>query len=229
MPSNARSPLFRPEFFGFLRDLAKNNNRAWFQAHKPEYETEVLAPSLAFVEALAPRVAAISPALVGDARPVGGSLMRIYRDVRFSKDKSPYRTSMGLHFFHKASDGHEGGLPGFFLHLAPADTFVGAGMWMPPAPDLTRIRQAIAKNTAGWKRARAVGLSEDENAHKRVPPGFDPEHPLATDLKRKSFVATAAFKDSDVTGAGFPERFIVECRRLDPLNRFLAGAVGIEY
>jgi len=89
MSSISKPGSFRPEFFRFLRDLAKNNNRPWFQAHKSTYESEVLTPSLAFVEAVAPKVAAISPMLVGDARPVGGSLMRIYRDVRFSKDKSP--------------------------------------------------------------------------------------------------------------------------------------------
>jgi uncharacterized protein (TIGR02453 family) len=220
---------FRPEFFRFLRDLARNNNRPWFQAHKSAYETDVLAPCLAFVEALAPKVAAISPTLVGDPRPVGGSLMRIYRDVRFSKDKSPYRTSMGLHFFHTGSERHEGGLPGFFLHLAPGDSFVGAGMWMPAGPDLARIRQRIVNDPDGWKKARAVGLSDDENALKRVPPGFDPGHPWAADLKRKGFVASTPFEDSIVTGREFPNRFIAACKGLDPLNRFLAGAVGVEY
>ena len=220
---------FRPEFFRFLRELAKNNNREWFQAHKSAYETDVLAPSLRFVERLAPRVASISPTLVGDARPVGGSLMRIYRDVRFSKDKSPYRTSMGLHFFHRNSEGREGGLPGFFLHLPPGDSFVGAGMWMPPAPDLARIRTAIVRNPTGWSKARAMGLSEDENSLKRVPSGFDPDHAFSADLKRKSFVASTALKDSDVTSPRFPDRFIAVCKALDPLNRFLARAVGIEY
>jgi uncharacterized protein (TIGR02453 family) len=229
MSSTPASNPFRPEFFRFLRDLAKNNNRDWFQAHKPAYETDVLAPSLSFVDTVAPRVASISPTLVADARPVGGSLMRIYRDIRFSKDKSPYRTSMGLHFFHRDSDGHEGGLPGFFLHLAPGDSFVGAGMWMPSSVDLAQIRKAIVRNPTGWKKVRAVSMSEDENSLKRVPSEFDPDHEFAADLKRRSFVASTSFKDADVTAPGFPDRFIGDCKRLDVLNRFLSAAVGVEY
>jgi len=136
---------------------------------------------------------------------------------------------MGLHFVHKASESHEGGLPGFFLHLAPGGSFVGAGMWMPPTPDVTHIRQAILKNPAGWKKARAAGLSEDENALKRVPPGFDPDHPYAADLKRKGYVSSIEFTDADVTGTEFAHQFIAACKRLDPLNRFLAKAVGVDY
>lgn len=228
MPSPKPSPI-TPEFFRFLRELRTNNNRPWFLANKSRFDADVLGESLAFVEAMGPELHRISSHLIAEPRPVGGSLMRIYRDVRFSKDKRPYRTSMGIHFFHRASKGHEGGLPGFFLHLAPGESFVASGMWMPPPPDLGKIRTAIVKRAASWKEAKAVGLTPDENALKRVPPGFDPDSPFATDLKRKSFVASQALKDSMITSPGFPERFLSECRRLDPLNRFLARAVGVPY
>jgi len=229
MSANSSVARFTPEFFRFLRELERNNNRTWFLANKPRFDEYVQGASVRFVEEMASGVHRINPNLVGDPRPVGGSLMRIYRDIRFSKDKRPYRTSMGIHFFHRQSEGHEGGLPGFFLHLAPGESFVASGMWMPPTPDLTKIRSSMVKDPAAWKRAKSVGLSPDENALKRVPPGFAPDHPLAEDLKRKSFVASVDLRDSEVTSPGFGPRFLADCRRLDPLNRFLAKAVGIPY
>jgi uncharacterized protein (TIGR02453 family) len=223
------SAPFTPEFFRFLRELQPHNNRPWFLANKARFDKYVQGAAVGFVETMAPEIARINPNLVGDPRPVGGSLMRIYRDVRFSKDKSPYRTSMGIHFFHRSSEGHEGGLPGFFLQLAPGESFVASGMWMPPAPDLAKIRQGLISNPSAWRRARKVGLSPDENQLKRVPPGFDPGHPFAEDLKRKSFVAMSALQDREVTAPGFHSQFLKECRRLDPLNVFLAKSVGVSY
>lgn len=228
MTASESSP-FRPEFFRFLRELRKNNNRPWFLKNKVRFDRDVLGPSLVFVEAMGPEMSRISSELVADARPVGGSLMRIYRDVRFSRDKSPYRTSMGIHFFYQASEGHEGGLPGFFLHLAPRESFVASGMWMPSAPDLAKIRAAIVQNSTAWNKIRSIGLATDENALKRVPPGFDPDHPLADDLKRKSFVATTELKDAEVASTNFSRRFVIDCRRLDPLNQFLAKALSVPY
>lgn len=227
-PPRAAAP-FSPEFFRFLRELRKNNNRPWFLENKHRFDRDVLGASLAFVESMGPGLQRISSHLVADARPVGGSLMRIYRDVRFSKDKSPYRTSMGIHFFHDGSKGHEGGLPGFFLHLAPAASFVASGVWMPAPPDLARIRAAIVRDPGSWKKVRSIGLATDEDALKRVPSGFDPAHPMADDLKRRSFVASADLTDSEVTARDFSQRFLGECRRQDPLNRFLAQAVGVTY
>jgi uncharacterized protein (TIGR02453 family) len=220
---------FRPEFFQFFRELTRNNNRPWFQRNKRRYEEDVLAPSLAFAEAMGPAVGKISSSLVVDPRPVGGSLMRIYRDVRFSKDKTPYRTAMGIHFFHRANDRHDGGLPGFFLRLAPDDSIVAAGTWMPAPADLTAIRATIVRNPEGWKKARAVALDAYDDDLKRVPRGFDPDGPYADDLRRKSFTASTPLRERDITAAGFPDRFLGECRRLDPLNSYLAKAIGVPY
>jgi uncharacterized protein (TIGR02453 family) len=229
MPSARARPLFSREFFQFFRELQKNNNRPWFLRNKARYEQHVLGACLAFVDAVGPAIGRISPNLVADSRPVGGSLMRIYRDIRFSKDKSPYRTSMGVHFFYQGQPGHEGGLPGFFLYLAPGESFVASGMWMPPAADLTKIRTAIVHDSTAWARAKSAGLAADESALKRVPPGYDPGIPLADDLKRKSFVARVELSDADVISRNFTQSFIADCRRLDGLNRFLAKAVGIPY
>jgi uncharacterized protein (TIGR02453 family) len=229
MPPSPPTARFRPELFRFLRELARHNRRDWFLTNKARYERDVLVPSLAFVEAMAGPIHRLSPELVADARPVGGSLMRIYRDVRFSRDKSPYRTSVGIHFSHRASRAHEGGLPGFFLHLAPGDSFVGAGVWRASPPDLARIQGAVVADSAGWRRARSVGLSPDEEALRRVPPGFPQDHPFAEDLRRKSFVASNSWSDGVVASSGFPTKFLAECRRLDPLNRFLAASILVPY
>ncbi len=228
MTSPASNP-FTPEFFRFFRELKKNNNRPWFQKNKIRYDRDVLGACLAFVEAMGPGVNRISPQLVADPRPVGGSLMRIYRDIRFSRDKSPYRTSMGIHFFHRQSERHDGAAPGFFLHLAPGGSFVASGAWMPSPPDLAKIRQAIVKGGRAWEAAKAVGLAADESALKRVPPGFDPSLGSADDLRRKNFVTMSRFTDFAVTSSDFPRRFLAECRRMQPLNRFLANAVRVAY
>jgi uncharacterized protein (TIGR02453 family) len=220
---------FTPEFFRFLRDLAKNNNRDWFNANKSRYETSVRDPSFAFVRAVGPKLGSLSRHLVADPRPVGGSVMRIYRDIRFSRDKSPYRTTVGIHFPHEPVGSEEEHLPGFFLHLAPGDSWVYAGMWMPEPRRLLQVRQAIVRESTAWKKVRAAVPEIEGEMLKRPPPGFAADHPWIEDLKRKGFTAGLPFKDADVTGPGFPDRFVSQCRSLDPLNRFLAKAIGIAY
>jgi uncharacterized protein (TIGR02453 family) len=220
---------FTPDFFRFLKELAKNNNREWFTANKSRYETAVRDPSFAFVRAVGPKLGNLSRQLVADPRPVGGSVMRIYRDIRFSRDKSPYRTTVGIHFSHAAVGSEEEHLPGFFLHLAPADSWVYAGMWMPEPKRLQQIRKALVDQSAEWKRVKAAVPEIEGESLKRPPPGFDPGHPLIEDLKRKGFTSGLSIPDSTVTSGDFPNRFISLCRSLNPLNRFLSKAIGIAY
>jgi|SRR5579871_3372702 len=227
--ANSAPPTFGPDLFRFLRELERHNERPWFQANKERYENEVRAPALRFIETVGPGLARISRQLVADPRPVGGSLFRIYRDVRFSKDKSPYQTHVGMHFFHQGMKKGEGSKPGFYLHLSPGESFVAAGMWQPLPPELLRIRTAMVRDPAGWRRATAKGVELEGESLKRVPRGFDPEHPLAEDLKRKDFVASVEFSERQVLARGFDRRFLDACRQLDPLNRFLAKATGIAY
>src|SRR4051794_11111881 len=142
---------FDPELFDFLRDLAKHNDRAWFNANKARYEGHVLEPALAFIEDFGYRLESISPHFRADTRKTGGSLFRIYRDTRFAKDKTPYKTNTGMHFRHKAAkDAHA---PGFYLHLAPGQVFGGGGIWHPDTKTATKIRQAIVDDPERWRAA----------------------------------------------------------------------------
>lgn len=226
---SASEARFPPDFFRFLRELAQHNDKTWFTANKQRYERGVRDPSLAFVRAVGPKLPSISRHLVADPRPVGGSVMRIYRDIRFSKDKSPYRTSVGIGFHHDGAGADDEHLPGFFLHLAPSDSWVYSGMWMPDAPRLARIRSAIMTRPADWKKVRSVVPEIEGESLKRPPPGFPPDHPWIEDLKRKGFTCGLPIKDAAVTGPAFPDRFIDMCRQLDPLNRFLSKAIGVDY
>src|SRR5215468_7255521 len=142
---------FAPALFRFLRDLRKNNDRDWFTAHKDVYERDVKEPALAFISAFAPALRRISPHLVADARPVGGSMFRLHRDVRFSNDKRPYKTHVGIQFRHAKAEGAHA--PGFYLHLEPGDVFAGAGIWQPDGAVLSEVRDAIAESPARWARA----------------------------------------------------------------------------
>ncbi|MCI4330810.1 MAG: DUF2461 domain-containing protein [Thermoplasmata archaeon] len=220
---------FSSEFFRFLRELAKNNDRGWFNANKSRYLEQVQAPSLAFVRSVGPKLGKVSRHLLADPRPVGGSIMRIYRDTRFSKDKSPYRTSVGIHFMHEATREGAEHLPGFFLHLAPSESWVYAGMWQPEKAMLDQIRHSIVDRTPEWRKVRASVPEVEGESLKRPPPGFDPDHPFVSDLKRKGFTSGLPMKDSEVIAPGFEDRFVAQCKSLDPLNRFLARAVGAAY
>ena len=125
---------FGRTFFEFLEDLKANNNSEWFKANKERYIDEVRTPLQQFVLDFAPHLKKISPHFVADPRPVGGSIFRIYRDIRFSKDKTPYKTHAAAQFRHKG--GKDVHAPGFYLHLAPGEVFAGFGIWRPDSPSL---------------------------------------------------------------------------------------------
>src|SRR5262245_48947572 len=145
MAKATKPALFGPGLFSFLEDLGANNNREWFTANKQRYEEQLLEPALAFIGAFGQRLEKISPHFSADARPSGGSLFRIYRDTRFSKDKRPYKTNLGLHFRHeRAKDAHA---PGYYLHIGPDEVFAGGGIWHPGADVATRIREAIVADS----------------------------------------------------------------------------------
>ncbi len=223
---------FTPALFRFLRDLKKNNNRDWFQANKARYEADVKEPAQQFISDFGPSLAKISPHFNADPRPSGGSLFRIYRDVRFSKDKTPYKTSVGIQFRHKA--GKNAHAPGFYLHLEPGGIFAGIGVWRPDGPSLKKIRDAIATDPTGWKRA--IGgkpfkqhYQLDGDSLKRPPKGYDPEHPLIEDLKRKDFIAGSRLTQKQVVSAGFIDVFAGRCQAGKPFVRFLCKAVGAPF
>jgi uncharacterized protein (TIGR02453 family) len=224
--------LFTADLFRFLEDLRKHNDRAWFAKNKERYLDSVQEPALEFVRSFAPYLSKISPQFVADERPVGGSLFRIYRDVRFSKDKSPYKTHVGIHFRHNAGRDVHG--PGFYLHLQPGEVFTAIGLWHPERETLHKIRTAVAENPAQWKRVAHGGefgsryrLSGD--VLKRAPAGFDPDHPLIEDLKRKDHVGVAMMDERTVTSKDFLPRYSELCRAAVPYARFLCEAVGVSF
>ena len=227
--SASPNPSFTPDLFQFLRDLARHNARDWFQANKGRYEASVLGPSVRFVDEVGPQLARLSRHVVADARPFGGSVSRIYRDTRFSKDKSPYRTNVGIHFSHEDAEKSEAHLPGFYLHLAPGESMVASGVWHPDPAGLKRIRDSIVADPPGWRRVLRTSPPSGGESYVRVPPGYDPAHPFADDLRRKDFFATVSFRDTQVTSPAFRRTFVAACRTIDPLNRFLARALGVAW
>ncbi len=224
MPAAAH---FTPALFGFLGELAENNERAWFEANRKRYLRDVRDPMLRFIEDFAPYLDEISPHYVADPRPNGGSLFRIHRDIRFSKDKRPYKTNAGAHFRHAA--GRDAHAPGFYLHLEPGGVFAASGVWHPDGPALNRIRQSIVDRPNEWRRAtRAVGPLAGESL-KRPPRGFDADHPLVEDLKRKEYFALVRFGEADACADDFIDRFAGTCRQFAPLTAFLTASLGLPF
>lgn len=226
MPTSTR---FTDGTFAFLKDLAKHNNRTWFRANEARYRDSVLQPTLEFIRSVAPRLPSLSRELVADDRPVGGSMMRMHRDIRFSRDKSPYRTTIGIRFIHQKATMTEPHIPGFFLDLAPGDSWVYAGMWKPETSQLRDIRSGIVKRPKEWAAVRADVGEIEGTSLKRPPRGIDSSHPFVDDLKRKAFFSGREIPGSTVVRSDFPARFVRLCQELNPLNRFLAKSIGIPY
>ncbi len=223
--------IFRPATFAFLRDLREHNDREWFQANKSRYTQHVLEPALEFVRSFAPELQRISPHFQAVAKPVGGSLLRIYRDTRFRRDKTPYNTSVSMSFRHEsAASPHS---PAFYLHLEPGDCFVGVGIWRPDTATARQIRQSIAADPSAWKRAVGAKFSAayelGGESYKRPPADIDARHPLIADLSRKSFVGMAPLTQGSVTSAAFVGEFARMCRSGAPLVRFLCEALGTPF
>jgi uncharacterized protein (TIGR02453 family) len=218
---------FSPEFFKFLRSLARNNNREWFQKNKPRYERVVLTPSIRFIKDAGDELRTVSPYLVADPRPFGGSLFRIYRDTRFSRDKSPYKTNVAMEFWHRQRG--KKSYTGLYLHLAPGHSFAGAGIWHPDAPTLDKVRKAIVSRPEAWRRVKESGLKMEGESLKRPPAGIDPDHPFVEDLKLKDITAGVRFSNGQVTGPEFMKDFVQAGMRLNPLNAFLAEALSLPW
>jgi uncharacterized protein (TIGR02453 family) len=218
---------FTPQLFTFLAQLRRNNRRPWFEKHRDEYENFARQPSLRFITDFRLRIREISPWLVADPKPNGGSLFRIYRDIRFSKDKRPYKWHIGMNFWHaSASETVQG--PGLYLHLEPGECFIAGGVWHPDPRSLARMRDAIATDPERWKKAKR-GLEFGGDSLSRPPRGYLADHPLIEDLKRKDFVASFNFSQRQVCGAGFMDDFTKSARKMVPLLAFLSDAVKLRF
>ncbi|MGQ0531846.1 MAG: DUF2461 domain-containing protein [Caulobacteraceae bacterium] len=225
---------FSKDFFKFFRELARNNEREWFEANKERYRAAVVAPMSDFIAALAPKLAKVSPHFRADPRPNGGSMFRIHRDVRFAKDKSPYKTHASAHFRHaRAKDVHA---PGYYLHLEPKRVMFGGGVWMPEPDALLKIRTAIAHGPKAWTKAKsaksvvaAFGGLSDHDALTRPPKGFEAEHPMIEDIKRKSFFVMAESSENEAAHPAFVGRVAKAYADAAPVMRFLCEAVDAEF
>ena len=220
---------FSPAYFQFFRELAAHNDKPWFEANRARFEADVRGPLVDFVLALREPVAAISPHIVVDPRPNGGSIFRIFRDTRFSADKTPYKTHGALQLRHAA--GKDVHAPGFYVHLGPGEVIVGAGLWRPEPEVLTKLRARIQAEPAAWTEVKASlgGRSLGGESLKRPPAGVPADHPHLDDLKRKDFVLMAELPEAAALDAGFLDRVVGEFRAAVPLMRFLCGAQRLPF
>ncbi|MBI4808893.1 MAG: DUF2461 domain-containing protein [Nitrosomonadales bacterium] len=223
---------FSKQTFAFLSALAENNERAWFEAHQQEYEDFVRTPALDFISGMSDEMPAISRHFLAQPKKVGGSLMRIYRDTRFSRDKTPYKTNIGIQFRHEV--GKDIHAPGYYLHVEPGECFVGIGLWHPDADALFKIREAIAQNGDTWLAARDdktfrkhFTLEGDSLAN--APRGFAKDHPLVEDLKRKDFICLAPLNEATVTSAKLRAQVVERFRQAAPYMRFLCKALELRF
>lgn len=223
MPNTA---FFQPDLFTFLRQLKRHNDREWFAKNKARYQQVAVAPAMLFISGFATHLEKLSPHLVADARPTRGSLFRIYKDTRFSSDKTPYKTHIGIHFSHEV--GKDAHAPLFYLHLEPDGCFAAAGVWHPDSRAITKIRTAIVAQPEQWKRVTGKLELEGESLT-RPPKGFCSEHPLIEDLKRKSFTASVALTEEQVCGPTLMKEYKAACRTMKPLVEFTTKALGLKF
>lgn len=224
---------FPPAAMQFLFDLAGNNNRDWFEAHKDDYTRLVRDPALAFISTLGERLKTLSPGLRYDTSTNGsGSLMRIYRDTRFSADKTPYKTNVGIIFWEGGVKKMEGA--SFYFHMEPGSVMMHAGIYMFPKPMLDAYREAVLHEKRGAaldEAAAAVRAAGDYSIggehYKRVPKGLPAEHPRADWLRYNGLTATAPPLSLDVVeSAALVDACFEHCRAMRPIQAWLADLVG---
>lgn len=220
----------------FLRQLKRNNRREWFQANKETFDNEVLAPLKLLVEDVDVRFGKFAPEFVGDPKK---SIFRIYRDVRFSKDKSPYKTHAASWFKHQNS-GHgvgsetHGGGAGFYFHLEPGgESMVAGGIWMPPKESLNRLRDSIGAKHADFEKSmkspafkKRFGNLSEEAVLSRMPRGFAPDHPAGKWLRYQSFTVHAMLTDDEVLDRRLVDRIEKDYKTMLPFVRWLNGSLG---
>jgi uncharacterized protein (TIGR02453 family) len=223
---------FTRQTFEFLAGLAANNNREWFEVHQQEYETVVRTPALQFISDMSDEMPAISTHFLAQPKKVGGSLMRIYRDIRFGKDKTLYKTNIGIQFRHEA--GKDIHAPGYYVHIEPEGCFIGIGLWHPDANALFKIRTAIVQHGDQWVAARddktfSKYFMQEGDVLANAPRGFAKDHPLVTDLKRKDFICLANLSESTVTSKNLRPQVVDRFRQAEPYMRFLCKALELKF
>lgn len=223
---------FTKQTLTFLSTLAKNNTREWFEEHKQEYEDCVRTPALDFIADMTNEMPAISKHFRALPKKVSGSLMRVQRNLRFSRDKTPYKTNIGIQFRHEV--GKDIHAPGYYVHIEPGECFVGVGLWHPDADALFKIREAIVQNGENWVAAR-----DDRNFRKHfeivgdtlanAPRGFAKDHPLVGDLKFKDFIGLAKMSDAEAVSKNFRMQVVEHFKQAEPYMGFLCKALELRF
>ena len=226
------SPYITTELFNFLAELKENNDKAWFAENKQRYESVVREPLLKFITDFAAHLAKVSPHYQADPRKVGGSLFRIHRDIRFSPDKSPYKTHAGIQFRHES--GKDVHAPGFYLHLEPGNVFIAMGVWKPDSETLGKIRDAIVTQPDRWQQIFAdekfaAIFKLDGDRLKKAPRGYDPNHPLIEILKYKDICVITSLNEQDACATDFIERLAEVFVVSKPFMEFLTTAIGLPW
>lgn len=229
----AMATYFSDASFKFLRGLARHNDKTWFNDHKAQYEDHVRQPFLRLLTDLQPDLAAVSLHFRSEPKTVGGSLFRIYRDARFSNDKSPYKSWQGARLFHERYK--QVPAPSFYLHLQPGECFVGAGLWHPEPDTQRRVRQFILDNPGSWKKAahdapfrRRFEFEESEKLV-RPPRGFPADFEFIEDLKHRNFVFWRSLDDATMTGPKLRQTVAADLKALGPFVDYLCAALDLEF
>lgn len=219
---------FPQEGIEFMKRLKRNNNRPWFEKHKPDYESFVKTPMQSLIVALRPHFERFAPEF--DINPKR-SIFRIYRDVRFSKDKTPYKTHVAAHFVLRGKPkGVEGS--GYYLHIEPGELFLGGGLYMPDGDQLKKIRRAIADKPEQFlsivqhQRFKKIFGKLDGAKLQRVPKGYEPDHAMAEWLKYKQFFVGVEWPASKCLKEKFVPEIVSVFEAATPLVRFLNEAVS---
>lgn len=233
-PPTEKFSAIRPAALRFLGNLKRRNTKAWFEANRAIYETEIRAPLKALVEEVDVELARICPEISGDPRR---SIFRIHRDVRFSKDKSPYKTNAACWFYHRDAGrgvgGEAEGGAGFYFHFSPSEIFLGGGIWMPPRGALAKLRNALAEDVKGFEKIvlapafrRRFGRLDEESMLKRMPRGFDEDHPAAAWLRYQSFTVGRELSRKELHSPRLARILARDYAALTPFVRWLNRAMG---
>jgi uncharacterized protein (TIGR02453 family) len=219
--------MIHQETLDFIKDVAENNDREWFAENKQRYEI-ARADTFTFIEKLIPELAAIDSAFSIDT-PAKKCLMRIYRDVRFSKNKDPYKSNFGISFDVK---GRGVTSPDYYLHIQPGKSFLGVGFWMPEPAVLKKIREEIDYNTSEFmdiieaKDFKKIFKLSDEDKLKKAPKGYESDHPQIEVLKLKSFIAVYELADKELLDKEIVNKLKTAFKAIRPFVLFLRNAVG---
>lgn len=226
------NPYFTTQGMSFLSELDANNNREWFHENKLRYENLIRTPALNFIDDVEDDLAHISPHFLAISKKVGGSLMRVHRDVRFGRDKSPYKTNIGIQFRHEM--GRDVHAPGFYLHVEPGDCFLGVGIWRPDATALGKIRDSIIERDKQWldavnEKAFKKNFDLSGESLKTAPRGYDKNHSLIDDIKRKDFIAISPVDDKKVLSKNFNNIVMERFAEAETYMQFLCKSLSLKY